>query len=79
MTVADSDALANALQKVKRLRGTLRTLLKTCSTDAHLAREVIAVVEGVRADLMGMADREKRRQIRRNARRLRLKEEGTGE
>jgi hypothetical protein len=76
MTVADSAALKNAMRNVKFSRELIRASLKDCSSDRTLSPKSLDVLDNVMADLTGMIEREKRRQIRRKARRQRLKGEG---
>ena len=75
MTVADSTALKNAIRNVKRLRELIRVSLKGCSSDRTPNPKSLDVLDNVQVDLTGMIEREKRRQIRRKARRQRLKGE----
>lgn len=76
MTIADSTALKNAMRNVKFSRELIRACLKDCSSDRSLSPKSLDVLDNVMADLTGMIEREKRRQIRRKARRQRLKGEG---
>jgi hypothetical protein len=76
MTVADTNALKNALRNVMSVQGSFHTILKPCSCNAPVRQKILDTLERVLVDLNSMADREKRRQVRREVRRLRLKIEG---
>jgi len=76
MTVADSTALQNSVRNLNRLQIRLRPILRNCKSDTGALQEARELLESLRVDIARMIEREKSRQCRRRARRMRLKKEG---